>query len=114
RGALVTMPHKLTTAGLLDTVIVAVEIAGACNAILRRPDGSLHGDMFDGIGFTRAARGQGFDFAGADCLVVGAGGVGSAIAAAIAPESPGSIALYDVREAAAGALAARLSRHHPG
>jgi shikimate dehydrogenase len=114
RGALVTMPHKVTTAGLLDDVGVAVEIAGSCNAILRRPDGSLYGDMFDGVGFTRAARGKGFDFAGADCLVVGAGGVGSAIAAAIAAERPGSIALYDIRDAAAEGLASRLRRHYPG
>jgi shikimate dehydrogenase len=114
RGALVTMPHKVTTVGLLDDVSVAVEIAGSCNAILRRPDGCLYGDMFDGVGFTRAARGRGFDFAGADCLVVGAGGVGSAIAAAIAAEGPGSIALYDIREAAAEGLAARLRRHYPG
>jgi shikimate dehydrogenase len=114
RGALVTMPHKVTTVGLLDTVSVAVEIAGSCNAILRRPDGSLYGDLFDGIGFTRAARRQGFDFAGADCLVVEAGGVGSAIAAAIAPERPGSIALYDIRATAAKGLAARLRRHYPG
>jgi shikimate dehydrogenase len=70
--------------------------------------------MFDGVGFTRAAQRQGFDFAGADCLVVGAGGVGSAIAAAIAAEGPGSIALYDIRDGAAEALAARLCRHYPG
>src|SRR5437868_9936618 len=36
RGALVTMPHKVTTVGLLDDVSTAVEIAGACNAILLR------------------------------------------------------------------------------
>ena len=114
RGALVTMPHKVTTAGLLDAVSIAVEVAGSCNAILRRPDGSLYGDMFDGVGFTRAARGKGFDFAGADCLVVGASGVGSAIAAAIAPEGPGSISLYDIREGAAEGLASRLRRHYPG
>ena len=114
RGALVTMPHKVMTAGLLDSASVAVEVAGSCNAISRRPDGSLHGDMFDGVGFTRAARHKGFDFAGADCLVVGAGGVGSAIAAAIAAERPGSIALFDIREGTARALAARLRRHYPG
>ena len=114
RGALVTMPHKVTTSGLLDRVSTAVEIAGACNAILRCPDGSLYGEMFDGIGFTRAAKAQGFTFAGAACLIVGAGGVGSAIAAAIAPERPGSMALYDIRGGAAEALAARLRRHYPG
>ena len=55
-GALVTMPHKVTTAALLDEVSLAVKIAGSCNAILRRDDGSLYGDMFDGEGFTRGAR----------------------------------------------------------
>ena len=98
RGALVTMPHKVTTVGLLDAISTAVEIAGACNAIRRRNDGSLYGDLFDGIGFTRAARRAGFDFAGADCLIIGAGGVGAAIAAAIAPERPRSIALCDIRD----------------
>jgi shikimate dehydrogenase len=114
RGALVTMPHKMTTVGLLDSVSTAVQIAGSCNAILRRADGSLHGDMFDGVGFTRGAKRKGFEFAGADCLVIGAGGVGSAIAAAIAAERPGSLALFDIRRAVAEALVERLRRHFPG
>lgn len=112
-GALVTMPHKVTTAGLLDETSVAVKVAGSCNAILRRADGSLYGDMFDGVGFTRGARRKGFDFAGAACLVVGAGGVGSAIAAAIAVERPRLLALCDIRHAAAENLAARLRQHYP-
>jgi shikimate dehydrogenase len=113
RGALVTMPHKVTTVGLLDEAALAVEVAGSCNAILRRPDGSLYGDLFDGIGFVRGAKRKGFDFTGADCLIVGAGGVGSAIAAAIAAERPGSIALFDIRAASAAGLAARLRNHFP-
>lgn len=112
-GALVTMPHKVSTVALLDEVSVAVKIAGSCNAILRRMDGSLYGDMFDGAGFTRGAKRKGFDFAGADCLVVGAGGVGSAIAAAIAAERPGSLALFDTRPGAAASLADRLAGHYP-
>jgi hypothetical protein len=40
---------------LLDEVSLAVKIAGSCNAILRRDDRSLYGDMFDGEGFTRGA-----------------------------------------------------------
>ena len=112
-GALVTMPHKVTTVELLDEVSVAVQVAGSCNAVLRRADGSLCGDIFDGVGFTRGARRKGFDFAGADCLVVGAGGVGSAIAAAIADEGPRSLGLFDTRAEAAQALAERLGRHYP-
>ena len=114
QGALVTMPHKVTTVALLDEVSVAVKVAGSCNAILRRPDGSLYGDMFDGVGFTRGAKRKGFGFAGADCLVVGAGGVGSAIAAAIAAEGPRLLALYDTRTAVAEGLAERLRAHYPG
>jgi shikimate dehydrogenase len=113
RGALVTMPHKVATVGLLDEAALAVQVAGSCNAILRRPDGSLYGDLFDGIGFVRGAKRKGFDFTGADCLIVGAGGVGSAIAAAIAAEGPGSIALFDIHAAAAQRLAGRLHRHFP-
>ena len=41
RGALVTMPHKVTTLGLMDAVTPTASVAGACNAILIRPDGSL-------------------------------------------------------------------------
>jgi shikimate dehydrogenase len=97
---------------LLDEVSLAVKIAGACNAVLCRPDGSLYGDMFDGQGFTRGAKRKGFDFAGADRLVVGTGGVGSAIAAAIATERPRLLALCDIRRDAAEALRARLCAHH--
>jgi len=113
RGALVTMPHKVSTLPLLDAVSRAVEIAGSCNAILRRDDGSLYGDMFDGEGFARGAERKGFTFAGAACLVVGAGGVGSAIAAAIAARRPRRLALCDTRLETAESLAARLCDHDP-
>ncbi len=113
RGALVTMPHKVPTVSLLDEAAVAVQVAGSCNAILRRPDGSLYGDLFDGIGFVRAAKRKGFEFARADCLIVRAGGVGSAIAAAIAAEEPGSIALFDIDAPAAERLAGRLRQRFP-
>jgi shikimate dehydrogenase len=113
RGALVTMPHKVTTVGLLDECSTAVKVAGSCNAILRRRDGSLLGDMFDGIGFTRGLKRRGFEFGGAACLVVGAGGVGSAIAASIAAEGPGLIALFDTHPRAVESLAARLRQHYP-
>src|ERR1700710_2727724 len=44
-GALVTMPHKVATAGLVDELTTTARIAGACNAVLRRVDGTLLGDM---------------------------------------------------------------------
>src|SRR5438105_2196201 len=71
RGALVTMPHKIATVQLVDEVSTAVKVSGSCNAILRRDDGTLIGDMFDGAGFTRGLARKGFKIAGASCLVVG-------------------------------------------
>jgi shikimate dehydrogenase len=112
-GALVTMPHKVTTAGLLDEVTPTVKIAGSCNAVLRRPDGSLLGDMFDGTGFVRGVERKGRPVAGARALVVGSGGVGSAIAASLAGAGLAGIGLFDANLAAAEALGRRLSEHYP-
>jgi shikimate dehydrogenase len=113
RGALVTMPHKVTTVALVDECTTTVKIAGSCNAVLVRPDGTLLGDMFDGTGFTRGLRRKGFAFAGASCLVVGSGGVGSAIAASLAAEGVASLSLCDTNAQSAEGLAARLRRHYP-
>ncbi|MEY3912326.1 MAG: Quinate/shikimate dehydrogenase, partial [Pseudomonadota bacterium] len=48
RGALITMPHKVSVVSLLDEVTPAVQVAGACNAVRLSPEGRLQGDMFDG------------------------------------------------------------------
>ncbi len=112
-GALVTMPHKITTTRLLDDLTITAKIAGSCNAILRRPDGSLLGAMFDGDGFVRGVARKGKIIAGSRVLVVGSGGVGSAIAASLAASGPAAIALYDGNQPAAEALASRLREHYP-
>jgi shikimate dehydrogenase len=113
RGALITMPHKVSVVGLLDSVTPTVKVAGACNAVRRTADGRLVGDQFDGEGFVRGLRRKGLDLRGARCLVVGAGGVGSAIAASLAAAGAGTLALHDVDPAVAAGLAARLHLHHP-
>jgi shikimate dehydrogenase len=113
RGALVTMPHKVTTVALLDEVTPTVQIAGSCNAILRRPDGSLLGDMFDGAGFVRGVERKGRQLKGAKALVVGSGGVGSAIAASLAAAGISAIGLFDASSAAAESLGERLREHFP-
>ena len=113
RGALITMPHKVSTIPLLDEVSTAVKIAGSCNAVLRRPDGTLLGDMFDGAGFVRGIQRKGRRLDGARVLVVGSGGVGSAIAASLAAAGIGAIGLFDANPASAEALGGRLREHHP-
>lgn len=112
-GALITMPHKVAVVELLDEVSPAVRIAGSCNAVKRDAAGRLVGDMFDGEGFVRGLRRKGVPLAGARVLVVGAGGVGSAIAASLAAAGVGTMGLFDARAEAAQALAARLGTHYP-
>jgi shikimate dehydrogenase len=113
RGALVTMPHKVTTMGLVDEVTPTARVAGACNAILKRPDGTLLGDQFDGAGFVRGVERKGRLFKGTRVLVSGTGGVGSAIAASIAAAGAAELMLFDMSDASAEALAARLREHYP-
>jgi shikimate dehydrogenase len=113
RGALVTMPHKVTTVALMDEVSTTARIAGACNAILRRPDGALAGDMFDGEGFVRGVARKGRTMKGASALVVGSGGVGSAIAASLAAAGVVRLGLFDAFLSSAEALGSRLRAHYP-
>jgi len=114
RGALITMPHKVTTVGLLDEVTATVKVAGACNAVKRMADGRLVGDMFDGAGFVRGVQRKGLNLQGARVLVVGSGGVGCAIAASLAGAGIAAISLFDVSTASAEALGQRLKQNYPG
>lgn len=112
-GALVTMPHKVTTTGLVDDLLPTAAIAGACNAVRREPDGRLTGEMFDGEGFVRGVLRKGREIAGKRALVLGTGGVGSAIAASLAKAGVSALGLYDINGSAAEALGARLVRYYP-
>ncbi len=113
RGALITMPHKVTALGLMDEVSPTARIAGACNAVLLRPDGSLLGDQFDGAGFVRGVQRKGFALRDRRVLVSGSGGVGSAIAASLAAAGVAEMMLFDSRAESAETLAGRLSKHYP-
>jgi shikimate dehydrogenase len=112
-GALITMPHKVVTVGLLDEVTATVRVAGACNAVKKLADGRLVGDMFDGAGFVRGVQRKGFDLTGKRVLVVGSGGVGCAIAASLAGAGIAAISLFDVNTASAEALGQRLKQNYP-
>jgi shikimate dehydrogenase len=112
RGALVTMPHKVTTVALADEVTPTATIAGAANALLKRPDGTLLADMFDCTGFVRGVERKGRKLAGASALVVGSGGVGSAIAASLAAAGITRMGLFDAYPASADGLAGRLRDHY--
>lgn len=112
-GALVTMPHKVTTVSLLDEVSTTAKVAGACNAVKRDAEGRLVGDMFDGEGFVRGVLRKGRELAGAKALVVGSGGVGSAIAASLAKAGVAKLGVFDAYAPMMEALAGRLRENYP-
>jgi shikimate dehydrogenase len=112
-GALITMPHKVTTLDLVDEATVSARIAGACNGVKIDERGVMIGDMFDGEGFVRGLLRNGRKAEGASVLVAGAGGVGSAIAASLAKAGVSKLGLYDASASSMNALADRLKAHYP-
>jgi shikimate dehydrogenase len=112
-GALITMPHKVTTLDLVDQATVSAKIAGACNGVRIDERGVMIGDMFDGEGFVRGLLRNGRKAAGASVLVAGCGGVGSAIAASLAKAGVARLALHDAFASSMNALAGRLKVHYP-
>jgi shikimate dehydrogenase len=107
-GVLVTVPYKKALLEAADHLSARAEAAGAVNAIRRNADGSLSGDLLDGIGFVAGLRAYGHEPRGRSVLIVGAGGAGAAIAAALLESGVSRLNLLDRDAGVARALAARL------
>lgn len=107
-GCWATMPHKGPLAALLQPSDAVAQIAGAVNAVKRHADGRLEAALFDGIGFVKALDHFGLPLGGRRVLVVGAGGGGHAVAAAMAQRGPAKLAIYNRTPARAAALVQRL------
>lgn len=117
-GIFVSIPHKPMSVDAVDHPTSRALLAGAANAIYRAADvHGLVGDLIDGEGFVRAfdrtCAGTPFHWAGARALVVGSGGVGCAIAEALATRGIGHIAIYDTRAEQALGLRERLQAAFP-
>jgi shikimate dehydrogenase len=106
-GLWLTIPHKPAVLPLLSRCDRDGRLAQAVNAVRRNEDGSLEGALFDGRGFLKALGQFGLDTRGKRALLVGAGGAGAAIAAALLDAQLELLALHDLGERAQ-ALAARL------
>lgn len=107
-GFWATMPHKPALAEFLQPADPVASIAGAVNAVRRLPDGKLEAALFDGIGFVKGLDHFGMPVEGKRVLVVGAGGGGHAVAAAIAQRKPAQLAIYNRTRDRAAALVQRL------
>ncbi|WP_410574220.1 shikimate dehydrogenase family protein [Amycolatopsis sp. cmx-4-61] len=113
-GIFVTVPHKFAAAGLADRCSPMVEITGSANALRREADGRWYAENFDGTGFVAGLAEAGHDPKARPVALVGAGGAGSAIAAALLAAGADRLAVCDPDTAKLAALKARLDTHWAG
>ncbi|MGC4892199.1 shikimate dehydrogenase family protein [Micromonospora sp. DT31] len=113
-GVLVTVPHKAAVCGHADRVSATVDVAGSANALRREPDGAWYAENFDGTGFVGGLAAAGHSARGDDVTLVGAGGAGSGIAAALLGAGAARIRVFDVHRARLHRLINRLETHWPG
>ena len=116
-GICVAIPHKAATIHVGDVTTHAALAAGAANAIFRDKDGRVVADLIDGEGFVRAldvtTAPHGFGYPQRSALIVGCGGVGSAIAASLAGRGIANLGLVDIDLNVVLGLAERLRMHYP-
>ena len=105
----VTIPHKASSLALADAATDRARRVGAANVLQRRPDGTWFADICDGAGLLRGLQGGEFEPSGRRALVVGAGGVGSAIAVALS-DAGAEILIHDTDHTRAIELAERVPR----
>lgn len=109
----VTIPHKIAVIGLLDSVGERGRQVGAVNFVRRNPDGTLHGDNIDGLGFVGGLAEAGVTISGARVLQAGAGGAGRAIAFAMAEAGAAELTITNRSADKARALAEAVARAYP-
>lgn len=113
RGCVVTIPYKQQVVEHLDELSERARALRSVNVIRREADGRLIGDNVDGEGFLNAGRQQGFEAKGKRALVIGAGGVGSAIAYSLCQAGVFALSLSDVNHERVEALAQLLRNAFP-
>jgi shikimate dehydrogenase len=107
-GFWATMPHKAAIKQLADDCDQLAKVAGAANALRRNANGKLEAALFDGIGFVKGLDFQGIACEGKRFLVIGAGGGGQAVAAALAQRNTLEVAVFNRTEGRAAALVSQL------
>lgn len=108
-GVNVTYPYKEAVVPLLDELAPGAAAMGAVNTVAVR-DGRLIGHNTDTTGFARAVAPL-LAASGNAVALVGAGGVGKAIAFALASLNVSDLRIFDSEPARAERLAALLGRH---
>lgn len=112
-GISVTMPHKQAAFAHADHLTERARLARAVNILRRNADGTLTGDMVDGLAMITALAANGVSVTGKTVLVVGAGGAGSAIIHALAEAGAGALVVIERDAKRLDALRRQIADHFP-
>jgi shikimate dehydrogenase len=112
-GLSVTMPHKQAAFENADRVTERARLARAVNVLRRDSEGTLTGDMVDGLAMIMALGENGVTVAGKRLLVVGAGGAGSAIIHALAAAGAETLVIIERNAARLDVIRLQLADSHP-
>src|SRR3954462_13690892 len=108
-GVNVTYPYKEAVVGLLDELTPDAAAIGAVNTVVVR-EGRLIGYNTDSTGFGRAAAALVAESGQGSVALIGAGGVGKAIAFALAALGVASLRIFDTDHAKAEHLVALVGQ----
>jgi shikimate dehydrogenase len=114
-GCNVTIPHKQHVVPYLDVVSPHAQAIGAVNTVVKQPNGALHGDNTDWLGFLADLRFHGVDIApmrNKTALVFGAGGSARGIVYALLMRGL-HVAIHNRDAARATALAGDMQSFGP-
>ena len=112
-GYAVSIPHKPMAARLCDELLPNAAACGVVNVIRVDPDGRWIGETLDGVGMVTAIKAQRALDVDTRVLLAGAGGVGRAIAVALALAGIGYLTIVNRTRSKADDLAETVRRAAP-
>ncbi len=95
-GLIFTIPFKARAVQYAHQLGPQAQAIGVINTLVKKSNGSWIGEMFDGLGCVESFKRKNIPLQGQKIMMMGLGGAGSAIAAAIAAEHPRSMRIFDL------------------
>lgn len=112
-GVVLTVPFKARALPHARHVGMQARVMGATNIMARRRDGTWAADMLDGMGCVTAFRQRGYEIRGKSLMLIGLGGAGGAIGAAMAAEEPRAMRIHDLDAARCKRMAQAITTISP-
>lgn len=110
KGLNVTVPFKEQAFAFADELTPRAETAGAVNTLILQEDGRIRGDNTDGVGLvTDLGCNHLFNFAGANILLLGAGGASKGVIRPLLEQAPALLVVANRTASKAIDLASQVS-----